>query len=312
MISRSTAQLKAALAGAVLGVGCTLLLPILARPTRNVLAILVHLARRAPKVGWVDPYRRTPSGTRYETFYSPIARSNVSYLIYLPPNYESAQQDRYPVIYWLHARGGTQEEGAATFVPHMDAAIRAGQVPPVIVVMPNGLGFNRWVDTSDGKQPVESVLIRDLIPRIDRTYRTKVDRQDRAIEGFSMGGFGAAHLGFKYPELFGVVALDSAALFDESKEDSYLNDNSPWNLAIRNAAAIRSRTRIRMAVGEEDSLLGLHRDYHLLLQALGIPHEHAVCPGVGHDEIGLYRQLGSQLVSFYAGAFGVSQSARRR
>jgi endo-1,4-beta-xylanase len=54
---------------------------------------------------------------------------------------------------------------------------------------------------------VESVLVGDLIPHIDSTYRTIATRRYRAAEGFSMGGFGAAHLGFKYPEIFGAVAM---------------------------------------------------------------------------------------------------------
>jgi enterochelin esterase-like enzyme len=311
MTRPAAGQLLAALLGAVLGAACTVAVVLLARPARAFLSELAHLAGHTPKVGWVDTDRRTPSGTLYRTFYSPTARTNVSYLIYLPPGYAAAPERRYPVIYWLHGRGGTQEDGAGDFVPRMDAAIRSGKVPPLIIVLPNGLGFNRWSDTPDGQQPVESIFIQELLPHIDHAYRTKANRQNRAIEGFSMGGFGAAHLGFKYPELFGAVALDSAALFDESEDDGYLNANSPWNLATRNADAIRGRTAIRMAVGEKDSLLDLNRNYHLLLGALGIQHQYAVLPGVAHNEERLYQRLGAQLGSFYADAFGGAQPVVR-
>src|SRR3954453_16237671 len=62
------------------------------------------------------------------------------------------------------------------------------------------------------RYPLESVIIKDLIPHVDATYRTVADRGARAIEGFSMGGFGAAHFGFKYPETFGVVSIQAPAL----------------------------------------------------------------------------------------------------
>jgi Putative esterase len=65
------------------------------------------------------------------------------------PDYENAPETRYPVIYWLHSLGGTPQEGASTFVPRLDAAIRSGKLPPVIIVLPNGLGYSRWSDSSD-------------------------------------------------------------------------------------------------------------------------------------------------------------------
>ena len=83
----------------------------------------------------------------------------------------------------------------------------------MIAVFVNGLAGNTmYCDTPDGKYPVESVIMKDLIPHVDATYRTVASREGRAVEGFSMGGFGAAHFGFKYPEVFGVVSIEAPAL----------------------------------------------------------------------------------------------------
>jgi enterochelin esterase-like enzyme len=265
---------------------------------------LTSVARRALKLDWVDPDRSAPAGTKYRTFFSRTMQRDVSYLIYLPPDYERAPDKRYPVIYWLHSRGGTQREGATTFVPRFDAAIRSGKVPAAIIVLPNGLGVSRWSDSSDGKRPVESVVVGELIPHIDHSYRTSANRRHRALEGFSMGGFGAAHLGFKYPEIFGAVAMDSGALFDESKNAGYLEANSPWNLVVRNTSAIQGETLIRMAVGEKDSMLDLNRQFDLLLDGLKIEHEYVVLPGIGHNEERLYALLGDRTFAFYVRAFG--------
>ena len=265
---------------------------------------IVYYTRRSVKMEWLDPDRAAPAGTGYQTFFSPTVQRDVSYLIYLPPGYSADSQRRYPVVYWLHSRGSNQREGAGFFVPTLNAAILAGEVPPSIVVLLNGGIFqSRWLDSRDGRLPTESIIMRDLIPHIDRTYRTVPDRNARAVEGFSMGGFGAAHLGFKYPQVFGVVSMFSAALFDDIAAPAFLEATSPWKLVVRNADAIRGRTRIRMIVGNEDPLLELNRKFDQLLNELNIEHEYIVVPGVGHNAAALYQHLGERAILFYRDAW---------
>src|SRR5262249_20270493 len=149
----------------------------------------------------------------YKTFHSRTIGADVSYLVYVPPGYETDQTARYPVLYWLHASGGTPLRGAVGILRRLDPAFRAGRVPPLILVVPNGLrGATMYSDSRDGKYPVESVIVKDLVPHVDATYRTVAARQGRALDGFSMGGFGAAHLGFKYPDVFGVVSIQAPPL----------------------------------------------------------------------------------------------------
>ena len=256
-----------------------------------------------------DPDTRAPSGTQYRTFHSANAAGPASYLLYLPPDYEQSSA-RYPVVYWLHGLNGTQRDGATSFVPHLDAAIRTGISPPMIAVLVNGLGDSRYYDSFDGQRPVESVIVRDLIPHIDSAYRTDARRECRAIEGFSMGGFGAAHLGFKYPDLFGRVSIMAGALLDDESAAGapdlitttrlfakcfgtreYFHAGSPWVVVRDNAARIRNRTRIRMAVGDNDALCPRNRRYHELLSDLNIAHDFTVLPGVGHDAEAVYATL---------------------
>lgn len=278
------------------------------------------LRRTLGIIYWADPDQSAPAGTRYETFFSPTVGRQVSYLVYLPRDYQRAAATRYPVIYWLHSLGGNQREGAYTFVPRLDAAIRSGEAPAAIVVLVNGLGDSRFCDSYDGKMPVERVIIADLIPHIDATYRTVATRDGRAVEGFSMGGFGAAHLGFKYPEVFGVVSLLAGALWDGESvakpprerlygrnfggKNEYFEYNSPWNLVTWNVSAIRGRTFVRVVTGDQDGLSVLSRKYHELLENLKIEHEYNLLPGIGHDENGLYRALEKRLFAFYTRAFG--------
>lgn len=265
---------------------------------------------------WLDPNKTVPAGTHYATFSSKLAGTEVSYLVYLPPDYETAKDQRYPVIYWLHGRGGSQT-GAGNFATRLDAAIKAGKAPAAIVVGVNGRKTSSWVDSFDGKSPVQSVIIKELVPHIDATYRTITSREGRAIEGFSMGGAGAPKIGFKYPELFGAVSVLGGALHDLESYKSrgtafqdiyggnqdYFEANDPWNVLEKNAAAIRGRTFVRVAVGGKDNLLAKNTAYHDLLTKLKIEHEFDVIPDAAHNPGQVYDGLGDKTWAFYAKAF---------
>jgi endo-1,4-beta-xylanase len=225
------------------------LLPIVAL----VLAPAVLALGQAPMrpASWLDPDKSEPAGTHYRTFTSPLAGGEVSYLVYLPPSYESQPAARYPVVYWLHGLGGGPGSGAP-FVAQLDAAIRAGKAPAMVAVLVNGMRDSFYCDSKDGKWPIESVIIKELVPHIDKSYRTFARRQMRAVEGYSMGGYGAAHLGFKYPDVFGSVGVMAGALitpraevqtgvfqkiFGEDKD--YVKANDPFELVRKNADSLR-------------------------------------------------------------------------
>ena len=98
-------------------------------------------------------------------------------------------------------------------------AIAEGKTPAMIVVYVNGMIRSSYVDSADGKTPVETVTIKELIPHVDATYRTIATRDGRMIEGFSMGGSGAAKWGFKHTDLFGSISIIDGSL-DTSEEIS--------------------------------------------------------------------------------------------
>ena len=273
-------------------------------------------ARQTPVSTWVDPDRTEPEHMRYKTFESRAAGGPVSYLIYLPGDHETDLQRRYPVVYWLHGRGGNQR-GCGGVVALFDAAIRDGRMPPIIVVGVNGLSFSSYVDSADGKTPVRSVIVDDLVAHIDDTYPTIARREARAIEGFSMGGAGAAKIGFRHPEVFGVVSVLAGALHDlESMrragdtfdtiyggDEAYFKECSPWEVIERNADAIRGRTKVRVIVGAADGLLARNQTYHELAERLGIEHEFTIIPNAAHNAGQLYTGLGEAGPEFYKRAF---------
>ena len=279
--------------------------------------LLAQPPQGAPKkwpstpAAWLDPDKNEPAGTHYKTFNSKLAGGEVSYLIYLPPSYETDSSKRFPVVYWLHGLNGNQRAGA-TFLGQMVPAAAAGKVPAMIVVLVNGMKDSFYNDSPDGKWPIESVIIKELIPHVDKTYRTIARREDRAIEGYSMGSYGAAHLGFKYPELFGIVTINAGALikpraavqpavfekmFGSSEE--YVMANDPTVLLRKNADAIRGKTFIRVAVGDQDNLMVLNKALHDSLTELNIEHDWEIVPGVAHNPPLFYRTLGERAMVNY-------------
>ncbi|MBI3208055.1 MAG: esterase family protein [Candidatus Solibacter usitatus] len=273
--------------------------------------LLAQQRPAGPPAAWLDPDKTEPAGTRYHTFTSKLAAGEVSYLIYLPPGYQSEPALRYPTVYWLHGLGGNQRSGAK-FVQQLDAAIRGGTSPAMIAVLVNGMKDAFYNDSKDGKWPIESVIIQELIPHIDRTYRTVARRESRAVEGYSMGGYGAAHLGFKYPQLFGIVGIMAGALIEPraevqpaifekmfSKDKAHVDANNPFALVRQNANAVRGRTAIRIAVGDEDNLKIRCKAFHDLLMDLNIEHEYELVPGVAHNNVQFYTKLGEQAFAYY-------------
>lgn len=264
---------------------------------------------------WMEA-RSEPAGMKYRTLRSTIVGTDVSFLVYLPPGYESDAPRRYPVVYWLHGRGGSQT-GAATFASRLDNAIQAGKAPPMIVVGLNGLKFSSWVDSFNGRYPVQSVIVKEILPHVDAHYRTLANRANRAVEGFSMGGAGAAKIGFRHVELFGVVSVLGGALHDlESymgrgnafadiygSNQEYFQANSPWVLAEKNADRIRGRTYIRIAVGANDGLKERNAEYHELLTRLTIAHTFDVVPDAAHNPGQVFDGLGDRTWEFYRRAF---------
>ncbi len=110
--------------------------------------------------------------------------------VYVPAEYENNPSKKYPVLYLVHGWGedenGWSNQGHMANI--MDGLIAAGKAVPMIIVMPDGdIQTNpdvRQAKTND----VTQIFVNDLIPYIDKTFRTKTDRQNRAMAGLSRGG----------------------------------------------------------------------------------------------------------------------------
>lgn len=275
-------------------------------------------------IKWVTP---PVSAERLEQgfFFSQRAKSRVSYHIYKPESYDSETKRRFPVIYWLHGGGGGLSK-LPDIVEHFDAAIQQNRMPPALIVFPYGMSDSLWCDSKDGSVPIESLVIRELVPHIDATYRTIPDRKGRMVEGNSMGGYGAARFGFKYSDIFGSISIIAAGPLQQEliandgprgnaelrkrvlktvfgNDQEYFKAQSPWKLAEKNAHLLRHNTMIRMAVGERDQLLRANMRFSEHMSYLRIPHSFQVVPDAGHNPLAVYRGLGTMNWLFYQRAF---------
>jgi enterochelin esterase-like enzyme len=273
---------------------------------------------------WILPEVEVPRVQRL-IFQSTAAKTKVSCFLYTPEIYDTETERRFPVLYWLHGTGG----GAAGIAPlsaFFDRAIREGKIPPMLVVFPNGLAATMWCDSKDESVPMETVVVKELLPHIDASFRTIAKREGRIIEGFSMGGYGAARLGFKYPGLFAAVSILAGGPLDlEFKgpratenpagrerifqktfggDIDYFRAQSPFTVAEENAVALRGKQLVRQAVGDRDFSATLNRDFSEHLKKLGIEHTFILVPGVGHKPLALLNALGESNWAFYQNAFG--------
>lgn len=137
-----------------------------------------------------------------------------TYALYLPPCYENeGNRDKYPVIYLFH--GWPMDENHwinLGVVGAADRLIHSGELPPFIIVMPRGDTEGIYNRTSGGDNSWEGAVVNEIVPYIDRTYRTLRQRDYRAIGGISRGGVWALEIAFRHADLFSSVGAHSAAL----------------------------------------------------------------------------------------------------
>jgi enterochelin esterase-like enzyme len=239
---------------------------------------------------------------------SAILKQGMKYNVYLPNGYQKSEK-RYPVLYLLHGYSGNELDwvkiGKADSIANK--LIETKAITEMIIVMPDGRN-DYYLNTFDGKFKYEDYFIKELVPFVDSTFRTKTDKASRALAGLSMGGYGAALYGLKYPERFSsVVGLSSAirtdvemvalsdSLFDsrfdgklglklrgQSKVNDYYQKNSVLKLMETMPETTLKATRWYFDCGDDDFLIEGSCTLHVLMNKRRIPHEFRVRDGA-HD-----------------------------
>jgi len=187
-------------------------------------------------------------------------------LVYTPPAYDVNPKIRYPVLYLQHGSGedetGWTRQGRAQFI--LDNLIAAGKARPMIVVMDRGYAArvgtsvarlapgSSPADIKPGFMAFEDVIIHDLIPTIDASYRTMPDRQHRALAGLSMGGMQTLFIALHHLDMFAYVASLSGPMVPDPDSKQPLASTPPalfdthtaYEGAFSNPRAFNSRVKL--------------------------------------------------------------------
>ncbi len=141
-------------------------------------------------------------------FFSESVGRTTKYNIVLPRGYASSDR-RYPVLYLLHGLSQNYQawgrQGVSFYAPLFD----------MLIVMPDAGNswYINWAKSDGGeKNDWENHIVRDVIGHVDANYRTIAQREGRAINGLSMGGYGGLTLGLRHPDLFVSIGSHSGAL----------------------------------------------------------------------------------------------------
>ena len=274
--------------------------------------------KKAPApFSWVNPLKADLTGVTHATFRSPSMEVDVGYCIYLPTEYHtSAGADkRYPVVYYLHGGRPGSETKAVRLSAFMHRHIETGHVAPMIYVFVNGgpVSHYNMPDREDAQG--EDVFVRELIPHIDRTYRTIAAREGRGIEGFSQGGRGTTRIMFRHPHLFCSAAPGGAGHETEKriseqngKESENLvfapGDNT-YDLARRYAEKPEPRLPILIHVGTRGFNYQNNLAYMKFLESLAIPYQRLIVEGAPHSAAKIYDSNGLDIMKFHAANFGL-------
>jgi enterochelin esterase family protein len=162
----------------------------------------------------------------FASFSSSSLKEEREYSIFLPPSYSKGSLN-YPVVYFLHGLNNDHTswtvERYGQLHQMVDRLIAEHTIPEILIVHPKG-DNSFYTNYVDGSRNYEDFIISDLIQHVERTYRAKTGRHWRAIEGTSMGGFGALKIAFKHKDLYAATAAHSPIVF--LAEPNQMSDQS--------------------------------------------------------------------------------------
>ena len=245
--------------------------------------------------GRADLYKvnDVPHGTVARMWYnSPTLGMERRITVYTPAGYETSGK-RYPVFYLLHGMGGDEEAWIALGRTSqiLDNLIAQGKAEPMIVVMTNGNASQEAApgETHFGLTPPNMNLPQtmegtfetafpDVVKFIDKTFRTKANKKNRAIAGLSMGGYHSLHISKQYPDMFNYVGLFSAAIMPDAKVKSPIYEDFDKKLATQFA---KKPALYWIGIGKTDFLYKANEDFRKMLDEKGYKYTYYET-GEGH------------------------------
>jgi S-formylglutathione hydrolase FrmB len=235
------------------------------------------------------------------------------------------------LLYFLHGLGDNERTlfntGGWTLLDDLRKQHKIGEF---LIVAPEG-GQTFYINSADGRVRYGDFFLQEFIPFIETKYRIKKNRNNRAVSGISMGGYGALRFAFAHPEIFSAVSAQSAALITETPQEidttasagaplgkvlvrvfgnpipvQHWKDNSPFDLAKRNESALR-HLAIYFNCGQDDNY-GFEKGAAALHQQLlkeNVKHEYHLYPG--DHSLSYFLSHFPEVMEFHSRAFGLNK-----
>ncbi|MDG2432404.1 alpha/beta hydrolase-fold protein [Flavobacterium sp.] len=217
--------------------------------------------------------------------------------VVLPSSYAKSKS-KYPVLYLLHGAYGHFNDWLSK-TPNKDLIHQLADQYNMIVVMPEGETFSFYLDSpvNQGSQ-FETYITKEVVQKIDNTYRTITDRKGRVISGLSMGGHGALYLSAKHPELFCAAgsmsgAVDMGSMMTPESKERITKLMEPVfgkegksqevyaSYAVLNMVPTMTNNKLALIldIGVDDFLIESNRELHRRLVYSKVAHDYTERPG---------------------------------
>ena len=162
--------------------------------------------------------------------HSQVLARPVRYCAFLPPSFDQDKARHYPVLYYLHGLGDSEQSLLNSGGWDLVSELRSqGKVGEFIILAPSG-GHTFFIDSQNGKVRYEDFFLKEFMPQMEKKYRADGVRAHRGITGVSMGGYGALRLAFKYPNDFAAVSAEMPALIPALPKDMSTAPGSPGSV----------------------------------------------------------------------------------
>jgi enterochelin esterase-like enzyme len=229
---------------------------------------------------------QVPHGVIHHHFYhSKIANDDRDFYVYTPPRYFADAKTAYPVFYLLHGfsddASGWTAVGRSNVI--LDNLIAEGKAKPMIVVMPLGygdydmirLGWGSWSDKDLARRNLSrftDILLAEIMPQVEDSYRIKRDRESRAIAGLSMGGAESLLTGLNHLDQFAWIGAFSSGGID-------LQEFGAEFPGVDSTASQKPKL-LWIACGTDDGLIKVNREFKSWLKDKGVRFTDIETPGM--------------------------------
>jgi S-formylglutathione hydrolase FrmB len=238
--------------------------------------------------------------------FSTSMNKSIKTCVIVPDNYKKSKK-KLPVVYLLHGYSGNYATWVKSFKEVGEQVDKYG----FIVIGVDG-NYSSWYFDSpiDPTFKYETYVVDELVPFIDKNYKTIASREGRAISGLSMGGHGALYLSFKHQDVFGAAGSMSGGVdfrpfpekWDIKKRLGSITefpDNWDKNTVVNMLGLVESNNiKLIIDCGVDDFFIDVNRELHTKMLDLKINHDYIERPGKHNIEY-WENSLKFQLLFFY-------------